>query len=278
MPAEALVRWHVEDGVGHIVLNRPQAANALNSAAGLALADAIGQAARADIGAVLLSSTGRQFCAGGDIAEFVERQADLDRLVRAMLDSLHPAIHMLATLPVPVVSAVQGPVGGAGIALALCADIVLAAPAMKLRGGYSAIGLSPDLGASYYLARRAGAARAKLILMTNRAIAAEECLRWGLVDELHEAEALPGAARALALQLARGATGSLGGIKRLCDGALQHGLQTHLQLEREALLRCAVSADGREGIQAFMAKRAPVFTDPRLPAAGDTDSIFQENP
>lgn len=277
MPAEALVRWHVEDGVGHIVLNRPHAANALNSAAGLALADAIGQTARADIGAVLLSSTGRQFCAGGDIAEFVERQADLDRLVRAMLDPLHPAIHMLATLPVPVVSAVHGPVGGAGIALALCADIVLAAPAMKLRGGYSAIGLSPDLGASYYLARRAGAARAKLILMTNRAIAAEECLRWGLVDELHEAEALPGAARALALQLARGATGSLGGIKRLCDGALQHGLQTHLQLEREALLRCAVSADGREGIQAFMAKRAPVFTDPRLPAVGDTDSIPQEN-
>ncbi|WP_326543330.1 enoyl-CoA hydratase/isomerase family protein [Pseudorhodoferax sp.] len=278
MAAEALVRWHVEDGVGHIVLNRPAAANALNSAAGLALADAIGQAARADIGAVLLSSTGRQFCAGGDIGEFVQRQADLDRLVRAMLDPLHPAIHTLATLPVPVVSAVHGPVGGAGIALALCADIVLATPAMKLRGGYSAIGLSPDLGASYYLARRAGAARAKLILMTNRAIAAEECLRWGLVDELHEPEALPGAARALALQLARGATGSLGGIKRLCDGALQHDLRTHLQLEREALLRCAVSADGREGINAFMARRAPVFTDPRLPTAGGTDSISEENP
>jgi 2-(1,2-epoxy-1,2-dihydrophenyl)acetyl-CoA isomerase len=278
MPAEALVQWRVEDGVGHIVLNRPAAANALNSAAGLALADAIGRAARADIGAVLLSSTGKQFCAGGDIAEFVERQADLDRLVRAMLDPLHPAILTLATLPVPVVSAVHGPVGGAGIALALCADIVLAAPAMKLRGGYSAIGLSPDLGASYYLARRAGASRAKLILMTNRAIAAEECLRWGLVDELHEAEALPGAARALALQLARGATGSLGGIKRLCDGALQHGLHAHLQLEREALLRCAMSADGREGIQAFMAKRAPVFADPRLPAAGDIPSIPQENP
>ncbi|RCW69416.1 enoyl-CoA hydratase/isomerase family protein [Pseudorhodoferax soli] len=278
MPAEALVQWHIEDGVGHIVLNRPAAANALNSAAGRALADAIDQASRADIGAVLLSSTGRQFCAGGDIGEFVERQADLDRLVRAMLDPLHPAIHTLATLPVPVVSAVHGPVGGAGIALALCADIVLAAPAMKLRGGYSAIGLSPDLGASYYLARRAGAARAKLILMTNRAIAAEECLRWGLVDELHEAEALPGAARALALQLARGATGSLGGIKRLCDGALQHGLRTHLQLEREALLRCAVSADGREGINAFMAKRPPVFNDPRLPTAGDAQSTHQETP
>ncbi|VTU21595.1 1,2-epoxyphenylacetyl-CoA isomerase [Variovorax sp. SRS16] len=264
MNPQSLALWHVEDSVGHIVLNRPEAANALNSAYGDALCEAIAQAARADVGAILLSANGKQFCAGGDIHEFAERRDDIDALIKTMLDALHPAIHTLATLPVPVISAVQGPVGGAGISVALCADLVLASPAMKLRGGYSAIGLSPDLGASYYLVRRAGAARAKNILMTNRPLSAEQCLAWGLVDEIHAQDSLLPAARALAQQLARGATASLGGIKRLCDGAHEHDLRTHLQLEREALLRCALSADGREGVKAFVEKRAPEFSDPRL--------------
>lgn len=264
-PRPRTVLWRIEDGVGHIVLNRPDAANALDSEAGEALAEAIDQATRADIGAVLISSTGKQFCAGGDINEFVERRDELGRLVQTMLDRLHPAIHSLATLSVPVVSAVQGPLGGAGISVALCADIVLAAPAMKLRGGYSAIGLSPDLGASYYLSRRAGSVRAKNILLTNRAIPAEQCLDWGIVDELHSADALPAAALALATRLAHGATASLGGIKRLCDSAFEHDLRTHLSLEREALLRCAVSVDGREGVTAFVEKRAARFTERRLP-------------
>ena len=238
----SLVEWHVEDGVGQ----------------------AIDQAAHADIGAILLSAHGKQFCAGGDIHEFVERLADFDVLIHAMLDMLHPAIHRLATMPLPVVSALQGPIGGAGIAMALCADLVLAAPAMKLRGGYSAIGLSPDLGASYYLARRAGAARAKNILMTNRVLSAEQCLAWGIVDEVHGADALLPAARALAEQLARGATQSLGGIKRLCDSAHAHDLRSHLDLERAALLHCARSADGHEGVHAFVAKRAPVFAGKRI--------------
>lgn len=261
---ESLVQWHVENGVGHLVLNRPDGANALNSAFSQAFADAVAQAARSDVGAILLSANGRQFCAGGDINEFVERRADFDALIVSMLELLHPAIHRLATLPLPVVSAVQGAIGGAGIAVALCADLVLASPAMKLRGGYSAIGLSPDLGASYYLVQRAGAARAKNILMTNRAVSAEQCLAWGLVDELHAPEALLPAATALAQQLARGATQSLGGIKRLCDSAAGHDLRTHLDLERAALLHCARSADGQEGVAAFVEKRPAVFSLPRI--------------
>lgn len=262
--SESLVLWRVEDGVGHITLNRPDAANAMNTALAKQLGVAIDAACTADIGAVLLSSNGKQYCAGGDINEFVERRSDFDQLIREMLDILHPAIARLVTLPLPVVSAVHAPVGGAGISMALCADIVLASPAMKLRGGYSAIGLSPDLGAAYYLARRAGAAKAKYILMTNKTIPAEECLRLGLVDELHPAEALLPAATKLAADLARGATGSLGGIKRLCDNAPMLDPYTHLERERQALLRCAKSADGQEGITAFIDKRAPHFADKRI--------------
>jgi 2-(1,2-epoxy-1,2-dihydrophenyl)acetyl-CoA isomerase len=261
---EPLVLWRVEDGVGHITLNRPDAANAMNTPLAQALGAAIDAACTADIGAVLLSSTGKQYCAGGDINEFIERRADFDQLIREVLDILHPAMHRLVALPLPVVSAVHGPVGGAGISMALCADIVLASPAMKLRGGYSAIGLTPDLGAAYYLARRAGAAKAKYILMTNKTIPAEECLRLGLVDELHPADQLQSTARKLATDLARGATGSLGRIKRLCDSAPQFDLHAHLERERLALLRCAQSADGREGVSAFIEKRAPQFLDRRI--------------
>lgn len=257
------VIWHVEGGVGRIILNRPQAANVIDSATGLSLAAAIARAATSDIGALLISSRGRLFCAGGDINEFSARRDDLNQLVGEMLSILHPAIHQLATLPLPVVSAVQGPVGGAGIAIALCADVVLAAPTMTLRGGYSAIGLSPDLGASYYLARRAGPARAKRLLMTNRAMTAEECLACGIVDELHDLASLEAAATALAGTLAAGATRSLGEIKQLCDSAVDHDLNTHLSLEREAMLRCAVSTECHEGVRAFVEKRAPCFVRER---------------
>ncbi|MFT4099981.1 MAG: enoyl-CoA hydratase-related protein [Burkholderiaceae bacterium] len=266
---ESPVRWHVEHGVGHLVMNRPGAANALDLRTGVALAEAVDRIAIADVGAVLISSTGRQFCAGGDIGEFVAHRERLDALVAEMLAALHPAMRRLAGLRCPVVSAVQGAVGGAGIGLALCADIVLASTAMKLRGGYSAIGLSPDLGTSYYLARRAGAARAKYVLMTNRAIPAQTCLQWGLVDELHEPDALEAAAATLARELAAGARASLSGIKRLCDGAGDHGLAAHLDLEREQLLRRAASADAAEGVQAFIDKRAPSFGD--RPAGSDRD-------
>jgi 2-(1,2-epoxy-1,2-dihydrophenyl)acetyl-CoA isomerase len=254
------VLWHEAKGVGHIVLDRPGMANALSFDMAQQLLAAVRQAQASSVGAVLLSARGKQFCAGGDIQEFVANRHRLDALAADILAVAHPAVHQLASLPVPVISALQGPLGGAGISLALCADLVLASSSMFMRGGYSAIGLSPDLGASYFLARRASPARAKYVLMTNRPIPAQQCLDWGLVDELHAPDALMPAAIALAEQLAAGATGSLGGLKRLCDAALTHDLASHLDAERAALLRCAASNDGREGVSAFMEKRAPQFS------------------
>jgi len=258
------VLWHVQNGVGHLVLNRPAAANAIDLPMAHAYAQAVDQAARADIGAIMLSSNGKQYCAGGDINAFIACDGKLDGLIRELLDILNPAIARLAALPLPIISAVHAPIGGAGIALALCADIVLAAPDMKLRGGYSALGLSPDIGASYFLAHRAGAARAKYILMTNRAIPAEECLRWGIVDELHPQETLHDAATEQATRLAAGATGALGRVKRLCEDAGKHDLPTHLEHERRSLLQCARAPDSQAGITAFAARRVPQFTDPRI--------------
>jgi len=270
MDAAQHITWRVDEaGVGHIVIARDGCgakANALGSAQGVQLAQAIGQAAQAarsgSIGAILIRAAGTHFCAGGDIGEFAQSGSAFARLAQDMVDTIHPAMHTLAGLPLPVISAVQGALGGAGIALALCADIVLAADNIKLRGGYSAIGLSPDLGVSYWLVRRAGSERAKYILLTNHAIDAAQCLQWGLVDALHAPDALHAAAHTLAGELARGARGALGQVKRLCEAAGHNGLHAHLHYERLALLHCAATADAREGIAAFVEKRAPRFAPP----------------
>ena len=256
---QAPILWEVRHGVGHIVLNQPERGNALGTAAAHALAAVVEQARGADIGAILITARGKQFCVGGDIAEFAAHRTALEPLIGHMLDVIHPAVHTLAMLPIPIISAVQGPVGGGGIGLALCADLVLASSRMFLRGGYSALGLSPDLGVSRYLTLRAGAAKAKYILMCNHAIPAQECLRWGLVDELHEPEQLQHAAVTLAETLAAGPTHALGGIKRLCEAAEHSTLQAQLDAERAAMLACTRSANSLEGVAAFLEKRPPVF-------------------
>ncbi len=253
------VLWQIENYIGTITLNCPDQANSIGLEEAAELAEAIEQVVSAPVRAVLITANGDRFCAGGNIAEFVARRDDLAGLVAAILDLLHPAIHKLAQLPVPVVSAANGPLGGAGIALALCADIVLASDTMKLRGGYTGIGLSPDLGASYYLTRRVGAARAKRILFMNETLAAQQCLDLGIVDQVVPAKDLQDAAQKLITHLSRAATQSLGGVKLLCDGAATRSLQEHLALERESLLAASRSRDGQEGIHAFMEKRAPVF-------------------
>ena len=243
-----MVLWEIRNGVGHIVLNQPDQGNVISTPMAHALAAVVQQARRTDIGAVLISATGKQFCVGGDIREFVQNREQLPQLIAEILGLLNPTMQTLANLPVPVISAIQGSLGGGGLGLGLCADIVLASNQVFLRGGYSAIGLSPDLGSSYYLSRRAGAARAKYLLMSNRPISAQECLRLGIFDALQLAE-----------ELAAGATNSLAHIKKLCDSAHSHDLQQHLQREQQAITDCAIHPNSREGIAAFLEKRQPGF-------------------
>lgn len=249
-----------DGGVARITLNRPEMGNAIDGDMALALVEAVeATAADAGVRAVLLTGSGSTFCAGGDISAFRANLGELPRFIEPLLRRLHRAAHQLATLTVPVVSAVNGPVGGGGIGLALCADLVLAAESAKLRGGYSGIGLTPDLGTSWSLARRAGAARAKEILFLNRPLPARECLAWGIFDAVHPDDRLAAEAREVAARLAAGAAGALARIKQLVDGARGRSLEAHLALEAEAIVAAAGTADAREGITAFMEKRAPRF-------------------
>ncbi len=252
----------IRDAVAYVTLNRPEQANVLDDATGKAFIEVTHQVAdaqaRGDVRAVLLTALGPHFCAGGDIRSFVATD-DIATLLDRTIPPLHTAIHTLSTLPIPVVSAVQGSLGGGGIGLALCADIVLASTSMKLRGGYSAIGLSPDVGVSWALTRLVGPMRAKYILFANQPLNAEQCLAAGLVAEVHADAALMPAANALVRSLAQGASGSLARIKALVDQAASHTLHQHLAMEHLGMVACGATAEAREGVKAFSEKRTPRF-------------------
>ncbi|KDP86095.1 MULTISPECIES: enoyl-CoA hydratase/isomerase family protein [Cupriavidus] len=253
------VSWGVADDIGRILLSRPERANSLTLAASRALVRAIDEVLERKPRVVLLAAQGRIFCAGGNIDEFAAAGTALDKLVDDILTPLHPALYRLATAPLPVVAAVSGPVAGAGIGLALCADFVLGAASTTLRTGYAAIGLSPDAGASYFLARRVGAMRAQQWLMLSETIDAQRCLQHGVIDALYPDDGLADAAEALVARLASAAGGSLAAIKTLCGGLPARGLQEHLALEQALLVARAGSADAREGVRAFLEKRPPRF-------------------
>lgn len=248
------------DGFALMTLNRPERANVLDLETAAALIAAIDVVADdPSVRALLIRARGRHFCAGGDIGDFVAALPDLGALLDRHIPPIHRAIHRLASLPIPVVSALNGPIGGGGIGLALSADIVLAAESMKLRGGYSAIGLTPDAGSSWLLARRVGAARAKEIFFTNELLSAQQCLALGVVSRVHPDDQLEARARDLVASLARSATASLARIKVLVDGAAERSLEAHLELEHRFMVESGNSADAIEGVTAFAQKRSPEF-------------------
>lgn len=248
------------DAIAILTLNCPEAANAMDLESTRALINGIDDvSADASVRVVVLRAVGSHFCAGGSIALFSQSGADLPGILDSFLGPLHAAMHKLAMLPVPVICAVNGPVAGGGIGLALCADIVLAAESMKLRAGYSAIGLTPDAGASWLLTRRIGAMRAKQIFFTNMSLSAQQCLELGIVSEVVPDAQLAARTDALAETLSRSATGALAGIKQLVDGAFDRSLQEQLELEHRLMVDAANSPHAAEGIAAFIEKRAPKF-------------------
>lgn len=252
----------IQDHIATLCFNRPEQANVLDGSTSACFAERVEQIVQAQsegrVRAVLLTANGPHFCAGGDIRAFAASD-NMAALLERGIPRLHAAIHRLSTLPAPVVSAVQGSLGGGGIGIALCADLVLASTSMKLRGGYSAIGLSPDVGVSWALTRLVGPMRAKQILLTNEAWDAQRCLSAGLVAEVHADDALLSRAQALVRALAQGASGSFARIKTLIDQAGNNSLHQQLALEHLAMVASGASAEAREGALAFTHKRAPHF-------------------
>lgn len=244
--------------VARITLNRPEAANGMNATMTRELADA---AARCDTSAtkvVVITGAGRFFCAGGDLKDFAAAPSR-GRHIKGVADDLHRAISTFARMDAVVITAVNGTAAGAGFSLAAIGDLVLAAESASFTMAYTRVGLSPDGSSSYYLPRLIGIARTKELMLTNRTLSADEASRWGLVTEVVADDALAERADELAQQMAATAAGSNGGIKALLLGTFSTGLEEQMELEGRLIAQRAESADGREGVDAFLAKRKPEF-------------------
>ncbi|HZY58792.1 MAG TPA: enoyl-CoA hydratase-related protein [Candidatus Binataceae bacterium] len=252
--------FDVRDGVAHLTLNRPDAANALNLEMSQELYDA---ALRCDedpaVRAVLVSSAGKMFCAGGDLKSFAAKKDELPAHLKLLTLYIHGAVSLMARMNPPVITALNGTVAGGGLGLVFGADLVIAGESARLTMAYTRAALSPDASTSFFLPRLIGLRRALDLTLTNRVLSAGEALEWGLVNRVVADAELPAAAQALAREMADGATSALGAAKRLLRDSFNDSLETHLQAEARAIAERAHSAESREGIAAFLEKRPPRF-------------------
>lgn len=259
MSDAAPILLDIADGVARLRFNRPQVLNALDERMILAFAAAVEALDNEAVRVVVLSGEGRGFLAGGDVGRFHAAGADAPAVVDAIIGPFHAAMTRLTTLRAPVVAALHGPVAGAGLSVALAADLAVASEDAKFTLAYSRIGTSPDGGASWSLPRVVGLRKAMELALLSDVVDAQEALRLGLVNKVVPAERLSAEVEALARRLADGPTQAYGRIKALLRGSFQHSLAEELELERRSFLSCAASADFAEGTAAFVEKRAACF-------------------
>jgi 2-(1,2-epoxy-1,2-dihydrophenyl)acetyl-CoA isomerase len=249
-----------EGAVAKLTLNRPQAGNAIDVPLAKALREAAIQCDEDDaIRCVILTGAGKFFCAGGDVGGFAAVGYQVPALLKELTFHLHTAVLRFARMRKPLVTVVNGAAAGAGFSLAILGDIALAAQSAPFTLAYTAIGLSPDGGASWLLPRLVGMRRAQELALTNKRLSATEAVEIGLVTRAVADDALAAEADAVAAQLANAATRALGRTRNLLDASFSNGLEEHLEAEARSIIESGGDAEGREGIAAFLAKRKPNF-------------------
>jgi 2-(1,2-epoxy-1,2-dihydrophenyl)acetyl-CoA isomerase len=244
-------------GVLTITLNRPDVLNAFNAAVHAGLAAALEDARDPEVRAVVVTGAGRGFCVGQDLTELREASGDIADRLRG---TYHPNIRAVRALEKPVIAAVNGPAAGAGLSFACACDIRIAADSATFVPAFIGIGLVPDSGGSYFIARLLGPARAFEWMTSNRRLTAAEAHAWGLVSEVVETDVLAARAAELAATYAAAPTRGVGLTKRLFEHAATATLEEQLELEAELQSEATRTEDFREGVEAFLAKRPPRFT------------------
>ena len=255
------VLLETEEGVATVTLNRPKLRNAFDTAMHARLG-AVLDAVEGDesVRAVILTGAGPGFCAGQDLNERRREEGDpAPDLGQSLGERYNPLIRRLARFPVPTIAAVNGVAAGAGCALALACDIVLAARSARFAFAFARIGLIPDSGATYFLPRLVGRAKAMGMALVGEPVGAEEADRIGLIWKAVDDGALMDEARVLARQFAAGPAEGLKRIKQAMLASAGNDLDAQLDLERDIQRELGVSEDYAEATRAFFEKRAPVF-------------------
>jgi len=255
------LEFDIRDGVAHLTLNRPKAANALDLAMVRELVD-VAKICSHDtaVRAVLLTGAGRMFCAGGDLRSFAAAESSIPELVREVADTLHQSLSIFARMNAPIVAAVNGVAAGAGMSLVCHADMAIAAESAKFTMAYTAAGLTPDGSSTFFLPRILGRRRTVELMLTNRRLTAAEAAEWDIVNRVVPDDELMAEAGALAAQLASGPTRAFGGVKKLMVASATNELEAQMDLETDFISTMTETKDGIEGMNAFLEKRPPSFT------------------
>lgn len=250
----------IADNIATITLNRPERLNAMPPAMADEIGDALDQLA--GVRCVLITGEGRAFCSGADLANRGDGKPAISGgqgAYRALNRSYNPMIMKLATLPIPVITAVNGPAAGIGCSLALASDFAIAGKSAYFLQAFVNIGLVPDGGASWMLPRLIGKARASEMMLLGEKIGGEKAADWGLIYKCVEDDALMTEARMLAARLAAGPTLALGIMRQNIAKALDQDYASALHAEAQGQRIAGDSGDAREGAISFLQKRKAEF-------------------
>jgi 2-(1,2-epoxy-1,2-dihydrophenyl)acetyl-CoA isomerase len=260
-PPSPLVRVGRSGAVETITLDRADRGNALTTRMKVELLDAVNIAGdNPEVRAVVLTGSGTSFCVGQDLGEHA---AALDRDPSSAFDTIAehyaPIVTALATMPKPVVAAINGTCVGAGLGLALACDLRVAVTTVRMATAFTAIGLTCDSALSSTLVRAVGAARASELMLLAEPFTAEQAAAWGIVSRVVEVADFAAVTAELAARLAAGPTLAYAATKRLLAAAVQPPLHDVLAAEAEEQRRLGQTADHRAAVDAFLAKRQPEF-------------------
>ena len=254
------IHSELKNGVLTLTLDRPPV-NALDLQTVTKLQAAFKQAAGDEsVRCVVLTGAGSTFCAGHDVSEMLAARGEAISYRAHLQATYNPLILQIRQIEKPVVAAVNGPVAGAGLGIALACDVRIASDTTRFTVGFTGIGLTLDSGVSLLLPALIGLGRATEFAFTNEAISAEQALEWGLVNRLVPAADLGTAAAALAASLAAGPVGAFGLTKRAFNRAVLPDLEHALDYEAHMQQIASQGAEHREGVATFLEKRSSRYT------------------
>lgn len=257
------VEVKVENGIAWLILHRPGTRNAVDAGFVEEAVGALDEVRDDGAGALVLAAEGPAFCVGADLGMFhaATGSGRADELLTPLLVAMHTIVRKLRALPIPTVAAVEGAAAGAGIGLACACDLRVVGESTVFVPGFTALGLSPDSGTSYHLARALGGAGANSVFLRNRRLGAFELLTSGLADEVAPDGEVWATAARLAGEVAGASRAALLATRRLVDAAPTHSFDEHLAAEEASIRSVWNSADVAEGVAAFLQRRKPTFPD-----------------
>jgi 2-(1,2-epoxy-1,2-dihydrophenyl)acetyl-CoA isomerase len=252
------IQFEIRESVALITMNRPDKLNAFDRSMALLLQAKLDEAASLkEVRCVVLTGTGKGFSAGQDLAEITEPQGP--SMSQILSEHYNPIVRRIRNMPKPVIAAVNGVAAGAGANIALCCDIVVASSSASFIQAFSRIGLIPDSGGTWFLPRLIGWQKAMALAMLGEKVSALEAERLGMVYDVYRDEEFQQKVTELAHRLSLMPTHGLALTKHAFNQSMSNDLEAQLELEDRFQQEAALTFDYREGVDAFIRKRTPVF-------------------